>query len=99
MSTTTGTAPAVTSPWRAAPGVWLTIAILSVYGGLAFTVDFPRTAFGIHSDEATYYMMGHSFAADGDVTYRRDDLVRVWREFSGGPAGLFLKRGRDVIEW
>ena len=99
MSTATGTAPAVRSGRRAAPGLWLTLAILSVYGGLALTVDFPRTAFGIHSDEATYYMMGHSFAADGDVTYRREDLVRVWREFSGGPAGLFLKRGRDVIEW
>ena len=39
-------------------------------------------------------MMGHSLAEDGDLTYRRDDLVRVWREFPSGPAGVFLKRGR-----
>ena len=62
-----------------------------VYGGLALTVDFPRAAMGIQSDEATYYMMGHSLAEDGDLTYRREDLVRVWSEFPSGPSGLFLK--------
>ena len=36
--------------------------VLCVYGGLALTVDFPRAAIGIQSDEATYYMMGHSLA-------------------------------------
>ena len=41
-------------------------------------------------------MMGHSLAEDGDMTYRREDLARVWREFPSGPVGVFLKRGRDV---
>ena len=59
-------------------------------------MDFPRAAFGIQSDEATYYMMGHSLAEDGDLTYRLEDLERVWREFPSGPAGVFLKKGRDV---
>jgi hypothetical protein len=81
-----------------APGLLLVAVILSVYGGLALSVDFPRAAMGIHSDEATYYMMGHSFAKDGDVTYRREDLVRVWREFPTGPSGLFLKRGEDILD-
>jgi hypothetical protein len=81
-----------------APGLWLAATVLCIFGGLALTVDFPRTALGIHSDEATYYMMGHSFAEDGDMTYRREDLVRVWREFPSGPTGLFLKQGRDVLE-
>jgi hypothetical protein len=67
-----------------------------VYGGLALTVNFPQAAIGIQSDEATYYMMGHSLAEDGDLAYRREDLVRVWREFRSGPSGLFLKKGRDV---
>jgi hypothetical protein len=40
--------------------------------------------------------MGHSLAADFDFEFRRDDLVRVWREFPSGPEGIFLKRGRDV---
>ena len=78
------------------PGLVLAALILCVYGGLGLTVDFPRAAIGIQSDEATYYMMGHSLAEDGDLTYRREDLVRVWREFPGGPTGVFLKKGRDI---
>jgi hypothetical protein len=81
---------------RAAPGLLAAAVLLSVYGGLALTVNFPQAAIGIQSDEATYYMMGHSLAEDGDLAYRREDLVRVWREFRAGPSGLFLKKGRDV---
>lgn len=78
------------------PGLLLAALFLCVYGGLALTVDFPSAAIGIQSDEATYYMMGHSLAEDGDLTYRREDLERVWHEFSTGPTGVFLKKGRDV---
>lgn len=78
------------------PGLLLAALVLCVYGGLALTVDFPTAAYGIQSDEATYYMMGHSLAEDGDLTYRVDNLERVWREFPSGPAGVFLKKGRDV---
>jgi hypothetical protein len=80
-------------------GAMLAAALLLLYGGVALTVDFPRAAMGIQSDEATYYMMGHSLAEDGDITYRKQDLVRVWKEFPSGPAGLFLKRGSDIQEW
>ena len=79
-----------------APGLWLAAIIVCIYGGLAIGVNFPRAAIGIQSDEASYYMMGHSLVEDGDLTYRREDLVRVWREFPSGPAGVFLKKGRDV---
>ena len=92
----TATAAEVTR--SAAPGRLLAAVLLCLYGGLALTVDFPRAALGIQSDEATYYMMGHSLAEDGDLTYRRGDLVRVWREFPSGPTGVFLKKGRDVVE-
>jgi hypothetical protein len=81
------------------PGLLVASVLLCVYGALALTVDFPRAAMGIQSDEATYYMMGHSLAEDGDLAYRRDDLVRVWREFPSGPAGVFLKKGSDILEW
>ena len=70
---------------------------LCVYGGLALAVDFPRAAFGIQSDEATYYMMGYSLALDGDLTYRSEDLGRVWREFPSGPTGVFLKKGATSL--
>jgi hypothetical protein len=78
------------------PGLIAAALCLCVYGALALTVDFPRAAIGIQSDEATYYMMGHSLAEDGDLTYRYEDLVRVWREFSTGPAGVFLKKGQRI---
>ena len=78
------------------PGLVLAAIFLCIYGTLAIAVDFPRAAYGFHSDEATYYMMAKSLVHDGDLTYRRDDLVRVWREFQGGPAGLFLKRGTTL---
>ena len=78
------------------PGLIATALMFSVYAGMAVAVDFSRAASGFHSDEATYYMMAHSIAADGDLAYRREDLARVYREFSSGPSGVFLKKGRDL---
>ena len=98
MSSDTATRGETAAALDLRPGLLMVVALLAVYGGLALTVDFPKASLGIQSDEATYYMMGHSLAEDGDLTYRREDLVRVWREFPGGPSGLFLKKGRDVLE-
>ena len=93
------TAPIVTPAARTAfPGLMAAALVLCVYGGLALSVDFPHAAMGIQSDEATYYMMGHSLAEDGDLAYRREDLMRVWEEFPTGPNGVFLKRGRDITD-
>lgn len=78
------------------PGLILAAVFLCIYGALALAVDFPRAAQAFHSDEATYYMMGQSLVHDGDLAYRREDLVRVWNEFGGGPAGLFLKHGQTI---
>ena len=84
------------APMRLGPGLLLAALFLCVYGGLALSVDFPKAAYGFQSDEATYYMMGYSLADDGDLAYRKEDLVRVWREFPSGPAGVFLKKGRTL---
>ena len=90
------TGSAVRSRARARAG-WLgALVIAAVYGWIALTVHFPSAAYDIHSDEATYYLMGHSLAADGDLQYRREDLARVFPEFPNGPNGVFLKRGVDV---
>ena len=78
------------------PGLVLAGIFFCIYGTLALAVDFPRAAYAFHSDEATYYMMGHSLVEDFDLEYRRADLVRVWKEFPGGPAGVFLKHGRTL---
>jgi hypothetical protein len=77
------------------PGLIAAALVFCLYAGVAVSVDFSRAAFGIQGDEATYYMMGQSLALDGDLTYRREDLARVWREFPSGPSGVFLKKGRD----
>jgi len=94
----TATAAAPVAGRSVRPGLLLAAFVLCVYGGLAVAVDFPRAVMGIHADDATYYMLGHSIAEDGDITYRREDLVRVWKEFPSGPTGVFLKKGSDVLE-
>jgi hypothetical protein len=81
------------------PGLVLALLLLVVFGGIALTVNFPRTAVDIQSDEATYYLMGHSLVRDHDLAYRSEDFVRVRKEFPNGPTGVFLKRGHDVVAW
>jgi hypothetical protein len=78
------------------PGLILAAAFLCVYGTFTLAVDVPKATYGFKSDEATYYMQGWSLVLDGDLTYRREDLVRVWREFPAGPAGVFLKTGSRI---
>lgn len=89
------TGPAAAGGLRAG---WLAaVAIALVYGGLALSIDFARTAGTLWSDEATYLLMGQSLAKDGDLEYRKEDLDRALAEFPGlGPNGIFLKRGTDV---
>ncbi len=77
----------------ATPGVVAALLLLCLYAGWGVSVDFPRAAFGFQSDEATYYLMTHSIVSDHDLKYRREDLVRTYREFPSGPNGIFLKRG------
>ena len=78
------------------PGLLLAALFLCVYGTFALAVDVPKATVGLKSDEASYYMQGWSLVLDGDLTYRREDLVRVWREFPAGPAGVFLKHGTRI---
>jgi hypothetical protein len=80
----------------ARPGLVLAAVFLGIYGAVALTVNLPKATYGFKSDEATYYMMGLSLARDGDLTYTRKDLVRVWQEFPSGPQGVFLKRGVTI---
>jgi len=76
---------------------WLAaLVVFAIYGGVAFSVDFSDAAVDFQSDEATYYLMGHSLAADGDLEYRQEDLQRGFQDFTRGPNGVFLKRGVDV---
>lgn len=88
------TAGPTTDAWRV--GAVATALVAVVLLAWALTVNYTRASYGFFSDGATYYGLGHSLAEDGDFEYRRDDLVRVWREYPSGPEGIFLKRGSDV---
>ncbi len=95
------TAPATvqdSTAWVSASrlGVTATAALGVVLLAWAITVDYTRVSVGFFSDGATYYSLAHSLASDFDFEFRRDDLVRVWREFPSGPEGIFLKRGTDL---
>ncbi len=80
--------------WRL--GLGATLALGSLLLAWALTTDLAKVTPGFFSDGATYYGLAHSLADDLDFEYRREDLVRVWREYPSGPEGVFLKRGRDV---
>ncbi|MGE0812040.1 MAG: hypothetical protein AB7O28_12050 [Vicinamibacterales bacterium] len=80
--------------WRLGAGA--TAMLAAVLLAWALSVDYPKAATGFFSDASTYYGLGHSLADDGDFAFRREDLVRVWREFPSGPEGIFLKRGTDL---
>jgi len=86
--------------WAARSDAWrlgaaATAMIAAVLLGWALTANYPKLSHGFFSDASTYYGLGHSLADDGDFEFRREDLVRVWREFPSGPEGIFLKRGAD----
>lgn len=79
--------------WRL--GAASTAAIGILLTAWALSVDFPKLSGGFAGDASTYYTLGHSLAHDLDFEYKRDDLVRVWKEFPSGPEGIFLKRGSN----
>jgi hypothetical protein len=89
-------APVPRARWRTDPGFLATVAIGLALCGLAVSVNVPGASQGFKGDEATYYCLAYSLALDHDFEYRREDLVRVWREYPG-PQGIFLKRGRLVV--
>ena len=81
--------------WRV--GAATTAAIGIVLTAWAISIDVVKANNnGFFGDAATYYLLGHSLADDRDFQFQREDLVRVWEEYPGGPEGVFLKRGADT---
>jgi hypothetical protein len=80
----------------AKPGIFASALLGILLLAFAVSVDFPKASGGgFKGDEATYYLLAHSFARDFDFQYERKDLVRVWEEFPA-PEGIFLKKGKDI---
>ena len=78
------------------PGAIAAIGLGLLLLACALSIDVPKASLGFKGDEATYYSLAHSLARDGDFRFERKDLVRVWEEYSGGPEGIFLKRGKKI---
>lgn len=74
----------------------LAVVLFVIAAAAALSVDVPRTAFGVKSDEATYVSMALSAAYDGNLSYERRDLERFWGLYGTGPEGIFLKRGKQL---
>lgn len=94
-ATPPATPPARRRAWSD-PGVAVCLLIGALLATFALSVNFPKAAFAFQSDEATYYTLAYSLARDGDFTFERQDLARVWEEFPTGPEGIFLKRGKNL---
>jgi len=63
----------------------LTVPLLAA----AWQVDLPGK-WGIPRDSAVYYAMAESLAWDYDLRYTREDLIRITKEWPGGPQGVLL---------
>lgn len=77
--------------WRLGASATALVGVLLLAWAVSLDV-VKASGGGFFGDAATYYTLGHSLATDLDFEFQRDDLVRVWNEFPGGPEGLFLKR-------
>lgn len=80
------------APTRHRGPALLGTVVFAMAVAIALSVDVPRTAYGVKSDEATYVSMALSAAYDGDLAYQRRDLERFWGLYHRGPEGIFLKR-------
>jgi hypothetical protein len=89
------TSPATSARWRSDPGFLAALALGLALAGFGLSLNIPQASQGFKGDEATYYCLAWSLALDHDFEYRREDLVRVWEEYSG-PQGIFLKRGHAI---
>ena len=77
-------------------------AVLLALGALlaasVLRLDLPVATSGqFWSDGATYHAMAWSLAEDHDLRFEARDVLRVRREFPGGPQGIFLKRTRGGL--
>ncbi len=79
------------------PAICLTLIALGALGtALTMRVPESKNKGTFWSDESTYAAMAYSLAFDGDITYERHDLERIYAAgYASGPAGVFLVRNPE----
>lgn len=76
------------------------LLVAAALAAAALLTDLPRATGGrFWGDGATFYGMALSLAEDGDLRYEAKDVLRIRREYSFGPQGLFLKRASGGLAW
>jgi hypothetical protein len=73
------------------PAVFWIHLIGFVFLASSLSINPLKISHAFFSDEAVYYTMAYSFAYDGDMVFRRGDLLRVYKEYEAGPQGIILK--------
>ena len=76
------------------PGLLLVCLLFAVLAIGSLSINVVQVTGGIKGDEASYVAMALSVAHDGDLAYKRDDLIRFFRTYGSGPEGIFLKPGQ-----
>ena|GEM_PF-201312 len=68
------------------------IGLLIFLLAVAWSIRYQSVVNYLFSDEAVYYMMAQSLAFDRDTEYTKGDLIRFYKDWHGGPQGVFLTR-------
>ena len=77
---------------------YLAVAIITAaLIALGFSLNYPAAVKGnFFSDCATYYALTSSLAEDFDIEYNRNDIARIYKDFNGGPGGIFLQENQET---
>ncbi|HWP47648.1 MAG TPA: tetratricopeptide repeat protein [Candidatus Limnocylindrales bacterium] len=70
----------------------LLIGLLIFLLAVSLSIKYQSVVTYLFGDEAVYYIMAQSLAFDRDLEYTQGDLIRFYKDWHGGPQGVFLTR-------
>jgi tetratricopeptide (TPR) repeat protein len=68
------------------------IGLLIFLLAVSLSLKYQSVVTYLFGDEAVYYIMAQSLAFDRDLEYTQGDLIRFYKDWPGGPQGIFLTR-------
>ncbi len=81
---------------------FLALLLLVPLAGMALMIDLPVEWGSFIGDSAVYYAMADSLAHDHDLLFTKKDLLRIEKEWPGGPQGVLLsadENNPDIIHY